>query len=118
MFQPDQSALVAWTSASLCGDGLRGPDSGHARQTIARSTTRKPGPARSLALATGLAILLLVLALALLRTSSPNSVYAVVAVLPAFRSLNLAQSRRDIAADSRPRFVRHTPASVVKENAK
>lgn len=96
MFQPDPATVVAWTSASLFRNRLRDPDMEQAKQAIARSNVCESRRIRSLALATGLAILLLVLALAILHTSPSTSAFAVVAALPVFR--NLARSKRGIAA--------------------
>jgi hypothetical protein len=98
MFQPDVAALQPWTVAALFRDRLHHPVITQAERSVVRSDPGEPRHVRSLTLATGLAILFFVLALAFLRTSSPGSAYAVMAVLPPLRQR--AKSRQVITADT------------------
>lgn len=86
MFQPDQAALLAWTSDSMLGHVLRHPDIPHSGQAETRGNARDGTRIRTLGLTAGLAILLFVLALVILATSPAATAHAAVAAPPVFCS--------------------------------
>ena len=73
MFQPDQAALLAWTSPSVLGTVRHDPDIHETRLTTVGCSTAEGPNVRALAFTTGVAILLLVLSLILLATGANTS---------------------------------------------
>lgn len=84
MFQPDQAALVAWTSEWGISTAQPSADINQPRRSPSPRGAEERQCLRRMALTVGFTILLLVLALVALSTSSAASVQAVVAPPPVF----------------------------------